>query len=63
MLTFFLHGDVDRRGDMLREFHMEIHSIEQDLMEITPEGLPLVFTKDEFDKMMTESRKMADNFH
>ena len=32
-------------------------------MEITPDGTPLVFTKDEFLFMMTESKKMADNFH
>ena len=26
--TFFLQGDVDKRGDLLREFHGGIHSIE-----------------------------------
>ena len=58
-----MQGDVDKRGDLLRDFHMEIHNIEQDLMEITPEGKPLVFEKDEFLLMLAESKQMADNFH
>ena len=32
-------------------------------MEITPEGKPLVFEKDEFLLMLSESKQMADNFH
>ena len=40
VLTFFVQGDIDSRGDMLRQCHMDLYNIERDLMGLTPMGQP-----------------------
>lgn len=61
-MTFFVQGDLDKRGDMLRQSHMDVYNIEKDIMVITTEGNSCVFEKDEYMEMIRDSRQVADNF-
>ena len=61
-MTFFVQGDVDKRGDMLRACHLEVYNIERDMMVITADGNSVVFDKEEYMGMLRDSKTVADNF-
>ena len=62
VLTFFVQGDEEKRGDMLRQCHMDVYNIEHDMMCITPEGSSAVFEKSEYLDLLRQSKAMADGF-